>query len=259
MIARDYSPRTLRARRLDADTLRFQPRFFEKDPRFWPIAAAASAFRDHTDWPEVSDYTLAFAAAGRAPSVVFELQPPKPRRTRKYADGTSAGGNIIDIDAGYDGRITLARRVPTRARQWHDFLNAMVWATFPAAKAALHARQYAVLREHVPTAATRMPNARTREHDALALMDEGGVIAFRDKAFIFGHALYEGMVLGGRAMIARAWETDVPFTTLQDADLALARSLTDRAIVWCPEVLGRIALDSPLIAPPTALDGAENP
>ena len=43
----------------------------------------------------------------------------------------------------YDARIALERVVPTRARSWHDLLNALVWATFPRAKLALHARSAA--------------------------------------------------------------------------------------------------------------------
>jgi hypothetical protein len=51
-----------------------------------------------------------------------------------------------------------------------------------------------------------LPNARTREQDALALLDEGGVIVLSDgrasTALGFGHALYEGLVRGGPAATA---------------------------------------------------------
>ncbi len=80
----------------------------------------------------------------------------------------------------------------------------------------------------------RLPNARTRELDALALIDEGGVLVRDDGAcIVFGHAIYEGLVLHVPAMIARG----VPLAALTDDALAarLAEPLT-------PEVLPRVAL-----------------
>lgn len=112
-------------------------------------------------------------------------------------------------DAVADGRI------PTRERDWHDAFNVHAFAVFPRAKAALHAR----MRE-LPCIAGR----RTREGDALALLDEtalvltgssaalaeldvarrGGVLAAIDlvvrahgiAATCFGHALLEHRRLG---------------------------------------------------------------
>jgi hypothetical protein len=48
----------------------------------------------------------------------------------------------------------------------------------------------------------RLPGARSREHDAIALIDEGGAVVFEadeghtSSVVIFGHALYESLVLG---------------------------------------------------------------
>ncbi|WP_394850245.1 DUF3025 domain-containing protein [Pendulispora brunnea] len=228
------TPRTLRARRTDPDAKCFAPRFYERDPLFWPIAQAASAFRDEPDWPAVETYVRAFGET--PPPITFEVQiPKKTRRKRREARGDN---DTVDVQALYDGKITLTKRVPTRPRQWHDFLNALVWAAFPAAKAALHARQYAAISARIPTEATRLPNARTRELDALALIDEGGVIApHGGRPFIFGHALYEGLVLEGRAMIARALvlpPSDAPL------DEAIAAALRDPSLV--PEMLPRMPL-----------------
>ncbi|WP_394828894.1 DUF3025 domain-containing protein [Pendulispora albinea] len=255
------SPRTLRARRTDPDATRFDPLFFEKDPLFWPIAAAAAVFRGYLDWPPVEDYARAFRGAPLP--ISFEPARPKPRRSRRRAAGEPEAA--VDLGALYDGRITLTRSVPTRPRSWHDFLNALIWATFPAAKSALHARQYAAMSTHVPASAIRLPNARTRELDALAMLDEGGVIvAAREAsgpadardALIFGHALYEGLVLGGRAMIARylAISEGLPEGAsdgtmfgpgdLGDVDDALAARLADAARPILPESLPRVALQS---------------
>ncbi len=200
--------RMMHLRKVRALGERFDPRFFERDPRFWPIAHVARRFADRDDWPAPEEH----AADG-----VRFVTARKPRRQRRQ--GT-------DVEDMYDAHIVRGA-VPTRARCWHDYLNALVWASFPKSKAALHARQHAVVRAWIPPGATALPNARTREHDALALIDEGGVIVLSDGrtelAVPFGHALFEGLVHGVPAMIARA----IPFSvvSLPEAPIGVADAL----------------------------------
>jgi hypothetical protein len=174
----------------------FDGRFFEGHALFWALAPAASAFAGERDWPPVEAYARAFADPASTP-VRFEAAPPPPRRRRPAP---------VDTARLYDARITRERCVPTRPRSWHDFLNALVWATFPRAKLALHQRQLRALVERIPEGARTLPATRSREHDALALLDEGGVVILDDGAsrasVLFGHALYEGLVLGRGPMTA---------------------------------------------------------
>lgn len=180
-------------------------RFFEADPRFWPIAPAARRFAEHRDWPAPEEHS--------APGVRF-VTATKPRRTDRRT--TQRG-------VGYDARIT-AGEVPTRARSWHDFLNALVWATFPASKRALHVRQASAIHARAREGAAGLPNARTREQDALALWDEGGIIVLESPSRVltlaFGHALYEGLVNGGPRATASALAFDV--ATLPERERAAA-------------------------------------
>jgi hypothetical protein len=213
---------TLRATRAEAKT--FDARFFERDPdRFSPIVPVAKIFADYTEWPAPAD--LDRALAERA-GVRFVLAKPRPRRQR----------GPVDVREMYDARIARGE-VPTREHNWHDFLNALVWATFPRSKATLHARQHRAIAEWAGADVVRkLPNARTRELDVLALVDEGGVIVCDDANVVFGHALYEGFVLGVRSMIARA----VPVTgCAADADALLAARLES---VMTPEELPRLPL-----------------
>jgi hypothetical protein len=167
----------------------------------------------------------------------------------------------------YDARITLDRCVPTRERSWHDLINALVWGTFPRAKRALHARQHRATTERVSRGARTLPPTRTREQDALALIDEGGVVvlashtgtasaALRDagalramnasgvaEAMIFGHAIYESLVLGvapaavAAVVVARdGAEVD----TIREADATLARALEDMSRFRTPGELCRV-------------------
>jgi hypothetical protein len=229
---------TLRVQRAQASA--FEPRFFERSERFWPIARAAANFAHLADWPQVSEYGRAFDAE---PPVRFVVAAPRPRRQRR--------AGRVDPKALYDARITLERCVPTRPRTWHDFMNALVWATFPRAKRALHERQLRALASRIPAGATRLPGTRSREHDALALLDEGGVVVLEAPEapplrIVFGHALYEGLVLGVRAMVARA--VIAPVACLPEGarervglgDAVLEARL--RAPDLAPEALPRIAL-----------------
>lgn len=209
----------------------FDGRFFEGHALFWPLAPAASSFSGERDWPPVEAYERAFLDRTTTP-VRFEAAPPPPRGRRR--------ATAIDPRRLYDARITRDRCVPTRPRSWHDFLNALVWATFPRAKLALHQRQHRVLIERIPAGARTLPPTRSREHDALALIDEGGVVLLDDghvrEMVLFGHALYEGLVLGRGAMTACAIPAPVPALPTDPrarcalADDALARYLATASL-----------------------------
>ena len=217
----------------------FDPLFFERSPLFWPIARAARTFAREVDWPDVSAYASAFVGT---PPVRFEPSAPVARRKRRATP--------IDPRTLYDARIAVDGCVPTRPRSWHDFLNALVWATFPGAKRALHERQHHALVSSLPAGTRRLPGSRSREHDALALLDEGGVVMLvgphERTGVVFGHALYEGIVLGVRAMAARVVEARVDEVPEDEggrvrwADAVLEAALRGGSLV--PESLPRIAL-----------------
>lgn len=116
---------------------------------------------------------------------------------------------------GYEAQIYERGMVPTRAGDWHDYFNALVWLRFPRTKAALNRRHYEALAGE--RAAGRANRSAVR--DAATLFDESGaVVASADAAlddllrahrwgelfwarrsdvlrsmrfFVFGHALYE--------------------------------------------------------------------
>ncbi len=115
----------------------------------------------------------------------------------------------------YEARIYLKGEVQIRSENWHDLFNALIWLTFPRAKAALNERHYLALRQqHAKGESDRGPI-----QDVLTLFDEGGVIVaasdgellqqmrefkWKDlfwhhrarvksemRCYLFGHALYE--------------------------------------------------------------------
>jgi hypothetical protein len=235
----------------------FDPRFLSRSPLFWPIVRAARALGDPSDFPSADALLNVFAAS---PPVRFVEATPRRRRRAP-----------VELRHLYDARVTLEKVVPTRPRCWHDFMNALVWGTFPRAKWALHARQHRAIAARIAPSARRLPAARTPELDALALVDEGGIVvlahdpqaagravlARRPGAIgslvasgaaclvIFGHAIYESLALGVAPAVAAAMviardrsEADVA----ADADAGLARAIGDDDALRSPRELTRIDL-----------------
>jgi hypothetical protein len=153
---------------------------------FWALAPAARLFAAHRQWPSVTEIDALLAPLA---GVRFVAARPRPRRQGRPV-----------VERGYDERICEDGVVPTRARNWHDFFNALVWATFPRAKRALHRRQH--------RAAGEGRGRRTREQDCLAMLDEGGVVVLQHGArsvdVVYGHAVYEQLARRGPPVRAMA-------------------------------------------------------
>ncbi|MDO8413604.1 MAG: DUF3025 domain-containing protein, partial [Gallionellaceae bacterium] len=119
----------------------------------------------------------------------------------------------LAFEMQYEPRCYLTGEVQMRERIWHDLLNALVWLTFPQAKAAINARHYQVLKD------ANLQSQRGAVRDMATLFDESGVIIVCAEAelanllrefqwkelfwqrreqvgasmdfYIFGHGLYE--------------------------------------------------------------------
>ena len=234
-----------------------------RSPLFWPIAGAIEALvaemsseaAGGTEASFPQPETIDAALAARA-GVRFVRQRPVSRRRR---------GPPRDPEAMYDARIAREGCVPTRPGSWHDLMNALVWATFPEAKRALHQRQDGLVVPASPGESARRP----RELDALALLDEGGLIvmtrgsrpatdedlaraiqAGEATVLVFGHAIYEGIALGRTAPLASAVciasdEAGAP--SLGSADRALAAVVADRAQIIDPHAMLRLRADEQLV------------
>lgn len=255
--------------------------FARRNPWFWPIELVARRFETRRHWPTREDLAALYAErASRvgAPPLRFA---ENVRKRDKRADGRVA------LEALYDARIALRGEVPTRECDWHDFFNALCFATFPRAKHALHARQYAALAARVRPEDTRMPGARTREQDALTLFDEGGAVivataeaaqalvvpgadhdtaAALERAGVarvvpFGHALFEHLVEGLRCPgglthieVVDAIPRDDQ-ALLDFVDHALARALADPRSFASPRQGAPVRLAALGLAP--GLSGAQ--
>jgi Protein of unknown function (DUF3025) len=193
--------------------------FLSRSPVFEALRRAVQGL-DLSSWPSAAALTLQakrLMSAGAKPIVFVDTESEEP--------------------LGYEERIYRRGEVLCRKEDWHDFLNALVWMTFPMAKAALNAR-------HVAELATEAPGQRGRARDALTLFDEGGAIvcssdssvldsirAFQWKelfwrqrelfqattrVFIFGHAMYHKLLDPFLGVSARALLHAVPGEFLEE-------------------------------------------
>lgn len=206
---------------------------------FWPIRAPLASLSTG-ELPEVEAIDRALSEPAKVNFRVF------PRTHREP----------------YDESIVRDGVVPTRAQNPHDFFNALVWATFPNAKREVHRLQHRYVSEAIASgrAAHRVP-----EHDALAMLDEGGVLLFVDETvrepivaglacrdgaplarasksgharmMIFGHALYEHLAtktspVWGIGVLLPAAPSENSRADLQRADELLAEAIRRDARSW---------------------------
>lgn len=132
-----------------------------QSPLFAPLHPLLARL-DTTAFPRLHDCNALLAA--RHPPIT--VQSGMPLRFAAQQRGK------LPFEAQYEPRCYLKGEVPTRADNWHDLFNALVWLTFPKTKAILNARHYLAL---VEESASGNP-ARGAVRDANTLFDESGVI-----------------------------------------------------------------------------------
>lgn len=162
------------------------------------------------------------------------------------------------FESQYEPRCYLTGEVQTRAENWHDLLNALVWLTFPKAKAAINRRHYQALQQ---PRRTDSRSQRGAVRDTNTLMDESGVIvACADKQlaqllrdfqwrelfwqrraevrqhmgfYLFGHGLYEKALQPYTGITGQGFilEVDAEFFTWPH-DLQLAHLDELMATFW---------------------------
>ena len=230
------------------------PNYYEKTSWFHSVQHFAKLFEHYPKWPTIDDLNREIAAPikltnAKGSALQFELQTSKKRPQ-----------GAITADSIYDGQILLQAKIPTRANSWHDHFNALCWASFPKTKAAINERQFVAANNAVQFPIEKLPGARSREQDALAMLDEGSVLvlarptvleevtqavqqaddqaierlinADQAKIIVFGHALLEHRALGRadiRAMAVVLPCSDHALHTLihDEVDLALQAWVTN--------------------------------
>jgi hypothetical protein len=196
-----------RMARLPTKTLpAFTPGTWIADPFFRGHELALTALADLPHWPTAEELD-----ARLGPIVARALGAPLCFRAQMKSEPMR-----------YEATIVVRREVPTRDGSPHDLLNALVWATFPRSKFALHERF------HEAEAARAVPG-RTRFQDRLTLLDEGAALRGDEggPAWLFGHAILEHRIAhhaGARAELFVLPSTELTHDTAS-VDRAFAAAL----------------------------------
>ena len=195
----------------------------------------------NTDWLNRSGMFAPLRAVGaRLPQIGW----PNPETLNAVADDAgrvvNAQGLRVrfvaqsakskDFEEGFEQRAFLKGEVQMRPLDWHDVFNALVWMSFPTAKAVINARHYEAL-------SAEDSGNRSPARDALTLFDEEGMVVLssdtglldlvrefrwkelfwkrreevgaRMRFFLFGHALYHKALnpfvgMTGKSVLLRA-------------------------------------------------------
>lgn len=196
-----------------------------------PLFAAYAGYRDlmvAADWPTLSALNQRLALSGR-----------------QLVEQDDA---LLSDGLHYEQRIARGQ-IATRACNWHDLLNALVWARYPLLKVALNARQCQDIQRNPP-------GQRSRAQDALTQFDETGVIVrVRDASLlhawdrhdwgalfvdgaahwrsgdiavsaVFGHALMEQALLPSRLLVGKCVvvQGDADAQVVEQVAQAIARA-----------------------------------
>lgn len=139
---------------------KWDPATLLQSPLFAPLHAVLANCNAH-HFPTVQDIN-ALLAARQSP---VSVQRGLPLRFVTQQLGT------LPFEMQYEPRCYLKGEVQVRDREWHDLFNALVWMTFPQAKAEINARHYQSL-----TSTSSSQNQRGAVRDVVTLLDESGVI-----------------------------------------------------------------------------------
>ncbi len=239
-----------------------------QQPLFAPLAAALAAF--HALPASCSDLNAYVDRMAQGP--------------------VSGGGMPIRFVAPASGHLCYEQRVfsrgevETRADNWHDFFNALVWLTFPRIKAALNRRHH----EALTGQRAGEPARRGPVRDAATQFDECGVVVISADAglldllqahrwrelfwdrrgdvvrhlgvFVVGHALYDQLRtpfvgLCGKALLVELPQNSWASSSFQveAVDEAVACLLADAAAYARPRQFQPLPL---LGIPGAVLDNA---
>jgi hypothetical protein len=171
--------------------------------------------------PSVGELNVALHARLAPHALRLFEAPPQPRRRRTPPRARSI----------YEVRVADTGEIPTRPYNLHDVFNALSWAAFPKAKLALTHRIVALQGEGLKRG--ELPARRSREHDRLALLDEGGLISLQAsdgaRGVIVGHAIWQHAAVGELTVRAAEVRLEAPALCWATATADQVRAAVDTA------------------------------
>lgn len=228
----------------------WNPHFIDSSPLYGPFEHLKRPIAELQQWPVLSELNRLRASQGQRLLT----------RSGKEICFVPAVIGKQPFEQKYEAKIFLTGEVQTRANNWHDFFNALVWLIFPRAKSTLNQLHY---RTQCLEAEHQMAR-RSVLRDAATLFDESGVIVVsadqsliellknfqwkelfwqkREEVlssmrfFIFGHGLYEKALnpylgMTGKGIIfhvTKMFLKDAQMSQLQALDLMVESFLSTR-------------------------------
>lgn len=231
----------------------FLPGYFGATPILEPLRLVGEGLPS-SRWPTREELQI------RADKLALHTSSGKPLRF------VPQGGRSRRFEDKYEPRIYLTGEVQTRADNWHDLFNALVWLAFPSTKAKIN-------QLHYEAALIEEDGLRSRPRDILTLFDESGIIVATDddglvelirdfrwkelfwqqreevgrhmRFHLFGHSLYEKALFPHLGITAKALilpvETSLLNAPLREQlaalDLATAKRLSHPGALFDPTLL----------------------
>ncbi len=101
-------------------------------------------------------------------------EPPSRALLAKLLDGTAWQlATQREAARGYEA-LVVEGKIPTRDGSWHDAFNLLAFLSFPTSKRALHERVWRL--QQARRGPSGRGGVRSREEDALSLLDEATVV-----------------------------------------------------------------------------------
>lgn len=233
-------------------TIAWHPQVLLKSSLFQPLHAVIDGFAPDR-FPGLQDCNALLAR--RDPAITVHSGQPLSFVSQQHG--------ALAFEAQYEPRCYLSGEVQMREHNWHDLFNALVWLTFPRAKAAINARHYHALLDSLQGEGATNGSQRGAVRDTNTLLDESGVIVVSADAellqllrdfqwrelfwarraqvqvnmgfYLFGHGLYEkalqpylGMTGQGMLLLVeQAFFSWPPAQQLAHLDELLAGYLAD--------------------------------
>ena len=174
---------------------KWNPHFLEGSRLFNYLKPVADQYSSFSTWPTLKQLQQQFKQHD------LDVTPvPQAERHENFSDH-------------YEPRIYLKKELQTRAENWHDFFNAMIWLSFPQTKSVLNQLHYhAALKRKPGTNRSPIENAITlfdecgiiiiskhagvldmiRKHEWKQLfIDNRSLFEHEIQCVVFGHAMYE--------------------------------------------------------------------
>lgn len=199
--------------------------FARRDPWFAPLRQLAEKL-PQIGWPNVEVLDHVAMESGRR---IVNARGQRIRFVRN--DDAAYAGHAYEPLTYEQGQVRV------RPINWHDLLNALVWMTFPTAKASINAR-------HQQAIETEAGAARSPVRDALTHFDEDGMVVLSaDPALsqLLRDFAWKPLFCAHRAQVAQSMRF-VPFGhALYDKLRAPFIGLTAKCIVFdvAPQSLAR--------------------